>query len=224
MASGRAAKVGRRRRRKYSSPLRERQKAFTRDLVMRGLAELIAEGKILTFTIQDVAYRAGVSYAAIYRHFPTREALLEELYDWSEDVARAKVPPDPKTIDDILRVVEETIPIFEENAAAVQAMSMASAVLDLHPQRRVRRGRMIENLVRDAAPNLSEDDSKRAYAVIRLLVSSQTWVAMRKRFRLDGKGTVRALTWALRTLIEDVKRRNAQSPPRRLGARKGGSE
>lgn len=224
MALGRAAKVGRQRRRKYSSPLRERQKAFTRDLVMRGLADLIAEGKILTFTTQDVADRAGVSYTAIYRHFPTREALLVELYDWGEDVARAKVPPDPKTIDDIPHVMEETIPIFEENAAAIQAMTMALAMMDLQPKRRVRRDRMIENLVRDAAPNLSEDDRKHAYAVIRLLASSQSWVAMRQRFRMDGSETVRALTWALRTLIEDVKRRNVQSPPRRLGARKGGNE
>lgn len=223
MALGRATEAGRRRRRKYSSPLRERQKASTRDLVMRGLAKLIAEGKILTFTVQEVADQAGVSYAAVYRHFPTREALLEELNDWAEEVGRAKVPPDPRTIDDIPPWVDGIIPVFEENPAAVQAMVMASAVLDLRPQSRARRDRMIEKLVRDAAPRLSEEDRRHAYAVIRLLASAQTWAALRRRFSLDGNGAARAVTWALRTLIEDVRTRNVQSPPRRPKSRTGGS-
>jgi len=222
VAAGRTAEARRRRRQEYSSPLRERQKTLTRDLVTRSVAELIAEGKILTFTTQDVANRAGVSYAAVYRHFPTRKALLEAVNDWVEAVARPKAPPDPTTIDDIPGWIDGVLPILEENAALAQARSMASTVLGLRFRGSARRDRILEELVYDAATNLSEDARRCAFAVIRLLASSTSWVSMRQQFGLDNKQAALAIGWGLRTLIADVKRRNARSLSRRPGTRTGG--
>lgn len=216
------AKAGRRRRQKYSSSLRERQKAFTHDLVMRSMAELVAQGKILTFTVQDVADRAGVSYAAVYRHFPTRQALLEELDEWVEQAMRPNAPPHPATIDDLPQWVAGVCRLLEEHASLVQARSMASIVLGLQFRGSARRDRIVEKLVRDALPNLSEEDRRCAFAVIRFVASSKAWVAMRQQFGLDNEQAARAIAWGARTLIEDAKRRNARSPTRRAGARAGG--
>ena len=47
--------------------LRERQVGLTRDLIMEALAEVIAEGRLAEFSMQDVADRAGTSLRTLYR-------------------------------------------------------------------------------------------------------------------------------------------------------------
>jgi AcrR family transcriptional regulator len=51
------------------------------DALIVATAEIIEEGASLGFTIADVARRAGVSSAALYRHFKDKEALLTAVRD-----------------------------------------------------------------------------------------------------------------------------------------------
>jgi AcrR family transcriptional regulator len=195
--------------RSYSSSLRSSQKDFTRSLIMKAVASLVAEGRIHTFSVQDVAHRAEISYASVYNHFPTRESLLLEMYEWASEMAGAQMPPVPRTIDEIPRWVEKSIPVFEEHAVVTQATVTALAALNIHPQSKQRRDSAIKKMVAEGVPGLSPQAARRAAAIIRYLAGSHSWAVLRQQFGLDAADTAAALTWALQVLIRDLKTNEA---------------
>ena len=131
--------------RSYSSPLRQRQQESTRRLIMETVASLIAEGRIHSFSVQDVVGRAGISYASVYRHFPTREKLLEAIYEWGNELIRSEMAATPRTLDEIPEWVKQSIPIAERHTAINQAVVAVLAALNINPRSRRRRDMEIEN-------------------------------------------------------------------------------
>ncbi|HEY3365928.1 MAG TPA: TetR/AcrR family transcriptional regulator [Symbiobacteriaceae bacterium] len=182
---------------------------------METVAFLVAEGRINAFSMQDVADRAGISYASVYRHFPNREALLEAMYEWGTAVARSQTPPAPRTLDEIPAWVEGSIPVFEQHAAVNQAIMAFLAAVNSNPESRRSRDEAIDRIVADSTPHLSEAFARRAAAVIRYLAGSQGWASLRQRFGLDPADTAAALTWALQVLIREIKQAEAAAGPNR---------
>lgn len=201
--------------RSYSSPLRNRQREYTRNLIMESVASLVADGRIHTFSVQDVANRAGISYASVYHHFPTREALLVEMYEWASEMTRAQMPPDPPTIDQIPGWIEKSIPVFEQHAVVTQAIVTALAALNINPQSKQLRDNAIDKIIAEGVPHLSPEVARRAAAIIRYLASSHSWAILRQQFGLDTADTAAALTWALQLLIRDLKMNETNACPDR---------
>jgi AcrR family transcriptional regulator len=56
--------------------LREQQRAVTQRAILDAVVALVAEGELDEVSVPAVARRSGVSVATIYRHYPTKEALL----------------------------------------------------------------------------------------------------------------------------------------------------
>ena len=63
----------------YSSPLRDRQVAQTREFILDAVTTLLGDRRADEVTTRDIAATAGVSERTVYRHFPDRDALLEGL-------------------------------------------------------------------------------------------------------------------------------------------------
>jgi AcrR family transcriptional regulator len=90
-------------------PLR-RDAARNRDLVVRASIEVFAEFGALG-TVDQVAARAGVGRATVYRSFPTREALVHAvgvaqigtLREIAEDCRRTADPPEHAIVDYVHR-------------------------------------------------------------------------------------------------------------------------
>lgn len=193
--------------RSYTSPLRRRQQEMTRTLIMRTLADLIAEGAVHTFTVQEVADRAGISYGSVYRHFPSREALLNGLTEWGDELVASRVRSDASTIDEIPVVINRAMEVFEENGPAVVAVltMLAGSGTTLDSKRR--RDEKMFQAVAESLPELEPGEARKVWAILRLLASSEAWAAMRFRLGLNAGETVEAMNWALQTLIDDAKRR-----------------
>lgn len=60
-----------------------------RDLLLATAAEVVAEHGT-DASLRDIARRAGVGIGTLYRHFPTREALLEALLNANFEALRAR--------------------------------------------------------------------------------------------------------------------------------------
>ena len=77
-----------------AASLQDLRTAVVRDRVMEGVARLLAAGDDLTFA--KVAAEAAVPERTVYRHYPTREALLAGVYAWansgSASTARCRPP------------------------------------------------------------------------------------------------------------------------------------
>lgn len=191
--------------RPYSSPLRDRQREETRRLIVEAVAGLLAEGELHTFSVQDVADRAGVSYASVYRHFPTRESLLEGTYEWASEVVAPRAQLPPRTLEDLPDWIGGSLPLFEEHRELNQALLLLMGALNLQPPAQRHRDEMVEDLVREDAPGLARSRARQVAAVLRFLAGSQTWATLRHRFGLNADETAEALRWALEALIRDVR-------------------
>lgn len=193
--------------RAYSSPLRQRQQESTRQLIMEALADLIAEGRLHTLSVQDVAGRAGISYASVYRHFPSRDKLLEGLYEWGSERVRSQMPPAPRTLDDVPEWVRKSVAVGYGYAAVNQAIAAIVTATDINPESRRRRDLEVQELVAAGAPHMPPRLKRQASAVIRYLAGSQAWATLGQRFGLDAEDTASALGWVLEAFIKDLKQR-----------------
>jgi AcrR family transcriptional regulator len=203
--------TGKRAARTYSSPLRERQQEETRGQILGAAAEIVSGGALHSFSMQDVAERAGISYASVYRHFPTRERLLEAIYDWAGEQASAQMPSPPAALSEVPRWIGESISVFEQHPEAARALVAIGAALNVAPASRGQRDQMVQKLVAAGAPGLPRVQQRRAAAIIRHLASSQSWAMLRHRFGLSAADTAGALTWALDVLVRELQGHAADS-------------
>jgi AcrR family transcriptional regulator len=66
-----------------------------RERVLAAVHELIEEGHVRDLQVKEIAERAGVSFAAIYRYFSSKEHLLAEaLVDWAQRFSGNRRPRD----------------------------------------------------------------------------------------------------------------------------------
>src|SRR4051812_19611536 len=90
--------------RRYASETRDNQKAATRSEIVSAAARLLSEPPP-DVQIPEVARAASVSAATVYRYFPTKDALLDAVYErWMEGARRvlADTPDDREALLDRL--------------------------------------------------------------------------------------------------------------------------
>jgi len=192
--------------RTYTSPLRQRQADQTRVLILQALTEQLAEDGLNEFNIPRVARRAGVSVRTVYRYFPTREALLDALQIWIDE--RILDTPCPKTSDELIFLPVAQFRQFDIHVPLVLAQIASPAGLEVQARGRRKRLEAYRSALKEVTGHLSEEETRAALAVVSRLFRSTTWKDFRKEFGMTGEESGRAVSWALRTLIEDLRRRN----------------
>jgi AcrR family transcriptional regulator len=80
--------------------------------VLDATRELLTRGDLAHLNLEQVAERAGVSKATIYRHWPTREALALEVL--SELIGHLTVRDRHDTVAELVALVEGTVRILTE--------------------------------------------------------------------------------------------------------------
>jgi AcrR family transcriptional regulator len=196
--------------RSYSSPLRDRQAAATRSVILEALGAELADGSVEDFSVARLARRAGVSERTVYRHFPTRETLLDGLSEWYNE--RVADFPDDVAADEIAPTIAQVFADFDAHE------SLARAVLASPGGREMRRHARAARLARlDAAlaPVLTGADPERAAAaraLIFALCSAQTWQSMRDEGGLDGATAGRAVARAIELILNDTSSSLSPTP------------
>jgi AcrR family transcriptional regulator len=191
--------------RPYSSPLRDSQAQRTRDLILDALTSLLADLPAEEISTREIAERAGVSQATVYRHYPDRQALLEGLADRIDTAARADGSGPPRSLDELwARVVDD---FARPEANAVEAT--AEALLNADPRRLSRASRArtdeLRRLVATSLPDYDARDHLRITALLRSLYSVQTWLRMREEFGIPGAESGPVVGWAMKTLVDAIR-------------------
>jgi AcrR family transcriptional regulator len=188
-----------------SPSLRDRRRQETAGLILDAVLDLMAESGIGALTMDAVAERVGVSLRTVYRYFPDRPSLLTAALARHNEA----VPYNPPTsADEIGRVYAEIFSRLDDVSAVVQAVLAARVAGSLRWDARSQRIREIEEALAPACDHLSSEEAQQAIAVIVYLANALAWLSLRDESSLNGRQSGAAITWAIDTLVADLKRRN----------------
>lgn len=180
----------------------------SRDRIMSALAEVAAEKGVAGFSVQEVADRAGVSHRTVYRHYETREALLDGYARWLDLRLRDRGSiTEPETAAAIPTAAAEVFERFDDIPDLIDAFVKVSLGTGTRvPRRDERTEEFREVLAGDGLiDHLSADDAELVVALVRTLASSNTWFVFRHERGIGGGRAGRAIAWALETLLSELR-------------------
>ena len=187
--------------------LREEHLAVTRERIVAAYAGLMEKDDIDRISMAMLAKQANVAERTIFRHFPNRADLISAVGEWISTNVFSLVPFDSP--NDLLTGFRAACEMFD------QSPQLAHAIAITRLGRSARSGfrrRFIESTKDALSPitgGLTQDERRRAEAVITYLDNVLAWHSMREEFGMSGSEVADAVGWALGVLIEDVRRRNS---------------
>lgn len=174
------------------------------------VVRVILDEGVYAFTVKNVAKRAGVAHRTVYRHYPTREALIEGVAEVLEqrpstiDVKAAFTTPAAAE-----QTVRSAYAAFEADADLTRAIVVATTSLGQELGPRVRRTKAIAEAIAASFPALDSTEHRRAATTLRALGGSRHWHTLVHDLGMSAEDAVDAAAWAARTLVEELERRQA---------------
>jgi AcrR family transcriptional regulator len=186
--------------------LREQNAAATRERILSAVADLIERGEVDELTVPDVAEASGISLRTIYRYYPTREELLEAAGRWIGNELMAH--PYPRTLDQVAEAYRVGVGEFAQRPGLVRALALSQLGRKVRGYRRRERLAAIRKALRTELPELNEEELRRAEAVIAYLHNMLAFTTMREENHLSPEEIGEAVAWAIRTLVDDLRRKH----------------
>lgn len=194
--------------RSYNSALRRDQAEATKTRILSAMAALMDEGGGQAPTNRAVAERAQVTEVTVYRHFPSREALLRAL--WAHLNRQAGVDAGlPETVAQLRAKIAPLLASFDAAPAHVVASLITAQGRAARASLDAERRETFLAVVAEAAPALPEGERAKAAAALQLLYSGYAWLSLREQWDITGPAAVDAVAWAVDALLADLKRRGA---------------
>ena len=157
------------------------------------------------FSVQEVADRAGVSHRTVYRHFPTREALLEGLSDAVDQRILAQGGGEiPDEFDSLYGVVSLHYELFSRQARALEAAVRFGVGAAVETRGRKQRTERFREVLERGIDGITPEDAAMASTVIRHLAGSRSWLAMRES-GLDAQAATETASWAVAVLLDALR-------------------
>jgi AcrR family transcriptional regulator len=192
-----------------SISLRDQHAAMTRERILEAVADLLERGHADELTMPGVADASGVSLRTVYRYYPTREELLEAAGRWIGDELLRH--PYPKDLDEVADLYQDGCRDFDERPGLVRALALSQLGRSVRGYRRRERLETVGRALRNELTGLSEQELRRAEAVLAYLHNMLAYTTLREESELSGEEIGEAIGWAIRTLIKDLRRRNHDS-------------
>jgi AcrR family transcriptional regulator len=177
---------------------------LVRTRILEGVAQLLQRGEAWTFA--SVAKEAGVPERTLYRYFPTREALLEGIFEWANARLgfQGELPGDAASLTALVR---RCFPGFDALAPVVRELLLAPEGRLARLRQKPARQRSSLALVQREAPGLSAADARGLAAVLQLLGQAATWQSLRDYWDMDGAQAAEASVLAIQLLLDGARAR-----------------
>ena len=191
--------------RPYRSKLRARHAGDTRSAILDAAVRVAARG-IATLTIPDIADEAGISVPTIYRHFSTKQQLLDELYPHLERRAGRGALVVPTTIEELraglLRILEQ-LDSFDDLARAAMASPAAEEARARSMPRRIG---LVRAMVDTIEPPLGVESKERVTRLLVVLTSSTSLRTWRDHLAVGAEQVASEIESVVRAVIEAERR------------------
>jgi AcrR family transcriptional regulator len=192
-----------------AASLQDLRSSVVRDRVMEGVARLLAAGDDVTFA--KVATKAAVPERTVYRHFPTREALLAAVYAW----ANQRIGFDgqlPTSGAEATALVRRVFPGFDEIAPVIRELLIAPEARPARLSSAEERQRVSLALVDGEVPGLDPTTRRRLAAAIQLMTTAGTWQTLRDYWGMDGEEAAETAALAIELLVRGARGRRRRPP------------
>jgi AcrR family transcriptional regulator len=187
----------------YSSPLRQEQKAATRQRILDAAGRLMADRGLEDLSFTAIAEEAGVKERTVYRHFANKSALLEGLWGWYQ--GRINYGPIAENERDLLEKPLRTFVGFDENEKLTRALWSSPQGRDFRLSNVEERKAGIRKAIADATQSLSPRQAKWLAAAIHVLYSGAAWSTMKDYWGLSGTDAGRASSFAIELLLNAAR-------------------
>jgi AcrR family transcriptional regulator len=199
-------------KRPYRSTLRAKQAEDTRDLIIAAVGEELAAGGIDVLSVERVADRAGVSPRTVYRHFPTRESLLDSVGKWV--VTRTRELPDPLTAEELPVAIVASFESFDRHETMMRGFLATAGGRQFRAHMRRKRLSRINAALDVALAGVDPARARSTKAIIGHLCSAATWQALKDEAGLTGTEAGQAVASAIEVLLRDTEPAPARTTPR----------
>ena len=190
---------------RYASPLRQGQKNATRDLILEAVGRCLENAGLDELNFAQVAAEAQVSDRTIYRHFPTRELLLEAF--WKSLHGNLGINSFPTTATELVEFPERVFPFFDAHEQVLRGMLASRQGREVRLSVNDDRQQAIRQSVRDAVGDMAEPDFTYLCASIQLLYSATGWLTMKDYWDLSGDEAGRAASASIKSLLLAAKQK-----------------
>ncbi|MEI6418024.1 MAG: helix-turn-helix domain-containing protein, partial [Sphingomonadales bacterium] len=187
--------------------LRQQQKAATSDLILDAVGACLADTGLEELSIDAVAATAGIAKRTIYRHFATREALLDAWWArHKQDIGQERFPD---TAAALAAFPRRAFPKFDAEAEVMRGMVLSEQGRAMTLAANEQRKAAIRAAVHDGAGPLPETQATQIAAAVQLLQSATAWLTMREYWGLSGAQAGEASALAIEALLAAAAGRTA---------------
>jgi AcrR family transcriptional regulator len=179
--------------------LRDRYREETRLRILDAAITELGVSDLEGLTMAGVATRAGVTERTVFRHFPSRDALIAAV--WPRMQARVRSAGFPHTADGLIATPGRLFPAFDKEEKLVRASAFSAAGREVRRSSNRERQAAMRACVRDAFPDIAEPELTRLAAIVQLIDSAYAWAVMRELWDLSGTEAGAAASEALAVLL-----------------------
>ena len=189
---------------KYINSGRKNQKLKTRDQILKSTQDLMDSGD--DFSLEDVAKKADISRATIYRYYSNvdilaAEAILDLNTKSSEELVESVQDKDIRTaIMDIQDYYNDLTIDFE--AGFRKYMSVILNGPASKSMRGARRKKTLLMIMEQKSPSLSAEEREKLANLATVLMGVEAFVVTKDVCGLDNKQSKELLNWGLNLILE----------------------
>jgi AcrR family transcriptional regulator len=192
---------------RYDMNQRASQLDRTRTAIVDAASEMVfGETDPSAITMQAVADAAGVSHRTLYRHFASRQDLVNAVGAAIDDMVDGSIASDVLSSFDAW--VGSIPDVVAFGAAHREPLRRGLMVGIAGGEFRSDRDERYWGLFRERFPHLDEKEARQDFVALRHMLGASNVITMGERFGMSPEELVPVLERAVGTLVADIERRN----------------
>ncbi len=177
---------------------------MTRDRIVRALVELLEDDEIDQISMAALARAANVAERTIFRHFPTRADLISAAGEWiSANIFRLIPSSGPEDLSNGFR---QACAQFDKHPRLAHAIAVSRVGRTARSEFRKQFIELSRDVLAPLTSGLSEEERRRAEAIVTYLDNVLAWHTLREEFGMSGQEVADTIQWAMDLVFDHLRR------------------